>query len=352
MPASAAEALVREAFSEQAQWCRSLASPLTAQICDLLATQEWPEGGAADRLREWPGDPRASADAVPLRLCGLHALVRSGAAPDLAAFYPPNSAPSEEAMWSALITALTMPSLSPWLDNPPQTNEVGRSNALVAGLLTFAARFGTAIELLELGASAGLNLNLDRFQFDLGGLHIGDASSPLKLTPDWHGPRPPKAVLTISVRAGVDQSPVDAIAQGDRLLAYVWADQRRRIAQLEAALTIARANPIKVDQDDAAPWIEERLSKPQMAGTGRVIMHSIAFQYFPPQTQARVSAAIQAAGAAATEQTPLGWLRFERLADEKDPSIRLQTWPDGGDQLLGSSHPHGASVNWLGVPAR
>lgn len=351
MPASAAEILVREAFTEQAGWCRSLASPLTAQVCDLLASREWPDGEVAERLRTWPGDPRASADAVPLRLCGgLHAAVRSGEAPELAATYPPNLLLSPDEMWPAVHKTMTLPGLSAWLDGPPQTNEVGRSNALVSGLLTFADRFGKPIELLELGASAGLNLNLDRFSFDLGGHHIGNASSPLKLTPEWRGPPPPLANLKVVDRAGVDQSPVDAIAEGDRLLAYVWADQQQRIAQLEAALEVARAHPIQVEQADAAPWIEERLARPQPEGTGRAIMHSIAFQYFPPSTQARVTAAIEAAGRMASEDRPLGWLRFERLADEKDPSIRLQIWPGGGDFLLGHSHPHGASISWSGDP--
>lgn len=353
MPASAAETLVRAAFAEQGEWCRSLASPLTAQVCDLIADREWPKCDVTDRLRAWTGDPRASADAVPLRLCGgLHALVRAGSAPDLVNCYPPHPLPLVDLMWPALAVTLSMPALSVWLDNPPQTNEVGRSNALFSGLLTFTERFGTPIELLELGTSAGLNLNLDRFNFDLGGVHIGDPSSPLKLTPEWQGLPPPAAMLKISGRSGVDQSPVNAVAQGDRLLAYVWADQRGRISQLEAALDIARSHPICVERGDAAPWVEERLARPQPAGTGRVIMHSIAFQYFPPETQARVTTAIEAAGAAATEQTPVGWLRFERLADEKDPSIRLRIWPGGDDRLLGYSHPHGAAIRWLGDPAR
>lgn len=352
MPISGAEQAVREAFSEQAAWCRSLGSPLTAQLCELLASREWPECPVAARLKNWDGDPRASADAVPLRLCGgLHAAVRSGIAPNLAAAYPPNPLPDEDRMWPALAPVLAMQELSTWLDGPPQTNEVGRSSALVSGLLEFTARFGTPIELLELGASAGLNLHLDRFQFQLGGLHIGDPSAPLKLTPEWQGPSPPPEQLAIASRAGVDLNPVDAIVHGDRLLAYVWADQRQRIVQLEAALAVARSNPLSVEQGDAAPWIEARLSKTQAPGTGRVIMHSIAFQYFPPETQARVSTAIRSAGEAATEQMPLGWLRFERLADEKDPSIRLQTWPGGDDRLLGFSHPHGASIKWLGDPA-
>jgi hypothetical protein len=352
VPSSAAEQKVREAFAEQAEWCRTLASPLTATICDLLAQREWPESAATEQLRNWPGDPRASADAVPLRTCGgLHALVRAGKLPELAAYYPPNEVERPgDSMWPAIAGALAHPDLLPWLEGPPQTNEVGRSAALVAGLLVFAARYRLPISLLELGASAGLNLQLDRFGFDLGGLHIGDVHSGLQLTPEWQGPRPPEATLCIAERAGVDLHPLDPMDDSERLLAYVWADQVQRSRQLEAALTIAKAHPLGIDQGDAAIWLEERLARPSPAGRGRVIMHSIAFQYFPLTTQAKVRAAIEHAGASATEDQPVGWLRFERDGPDRDAYLRLHSWPGDTEQLLARSHPHGASISWLALP--
>lgn len=348
MPACAAEQQVRSAFAEQASWCRTLASPLTANLCELIARRPWPDCEVSRRLRGWPGDPRAAADAVPLRLCGgLHELVRSGRLPQLAAFYPPYPPAAADRMGSALDQAFSRPGLASWLDGPPQTNEVGRSAALMAGLLTFVARFPLPIDLLELGASAGLNLQLDRFCFRLGGRHIGDALSPLRITPEWHGPPPPAATLELASRAGVDRSPLDPRRDGERLLAYVWADQIGRIEQLEAALSIARAHPLTVEVGDAADWVEGRLARPQNEGLGRVIMHSIVFQYLSPKRQAWVTRAIQRAGAQATETRPLGWLRFERDGPDRDAYLRLRTWPGANEQLLARSHPHGASISWL-----
>ncbi|MCA1653440.1 MAG: DUF2332 domain-containing protein [Sphingomicrobium sp.] len=352
MPGSAAEQRVRAAFAEQAGWCRTLGSPLTAQLCDLMAERPWPDTAVADRLRAWSGDPRASADAVPLRLGGgLHALVRRHAVPELAACYPPHPLPAPDSMWPPLVEALGHADLAQWLDGPPQTNEVGRSSALIAGLLAFASRFPLPISLMELGASAGLNLQLDRFRFNLGERHIGDASSLLQITPEWHGAPPPAASLEIAARAGVDQDPLDPALDSDRLLAFVWADQVQRIAQLEAALTIARAHPVAIDRDNAASWLETQLSAEPTTGVSRVVMHSIAFQYFSLETQARVEAAIEQAGAEATERTPLGWLSFERDGPGRDVYLRLRTWPGGEGRLLARCHPHGASISWLDAPA-
>ncbi|MEO7787180.1 MAG: DUF2332 domain-containing protein [Sphingomicrobium sp.] len=354
MPASAAEQAVRAAFAEQAGWCRALASPLTALLCEIMSEDEWPEGRVADRLRDWPGDPRPSADAVPLRLCGgLHAAVREASQPLLAACYPPHPLPDRDRLAEAVRDALRAPDLARWLDRPPQTNEVGRANALFCGLLAFVARFPLPVTLFELGASAGLNLNMVRFGYDLGGLSTGDPRSPLQLRPEWTGPPPPAVVPRVIDRRGIDLTPLDAARDGDQLLAFVWADQARRIAQLGDALEIARAHPPHVDTGDAAEWIEARLAEPQPPGTARLVYHSIAFQYFPPASQARVTAAIETAGAMATVQSPLGWLRFERTPDEQDPTLRLRCWPGDEDRLLATCHPHGTTINWLAdAPAR
>ena len=354
MPPYAAEPRVRAAFAEQAEWCRSLASPLTALLCDALATCDWPEGEVARRMGAWPGDPRPSADAVPLRLCGgLHDMVRDGTAAGLARCYPPHALPEAGTLWTALAEVLAKPALAAWLDRPPQTNEVGRSNALIAGAMAFVARHRVPVALYELGASAGLNLNMARFGYELAGARAGYVESPLQLAPEWTGPPPPDVAVEVVARHGVDRTPIDAARDGDRLLAYVWADQPQRIAQLEAALTVAAAHPVTVEAGDAGDWIERRLAEPPSTGTGRLVYHSIAFQYFSYPSQLRVRAAIERAGAGASEASPVGWLRFERTPDAQDPELRLVSWPGGEDRLLATCHPHGTYTNWLGdAPAR
>jgi hypothetical protein len=348
VPGSATEAAARTAFARQAEWAVKLDSPFMARLCRLLAERLDRSTGTGRRVLDWPGKADAFNDALPLRLAGgLHALVRRGEAPELAGCYPPNPMPDDEALWAALGPVLARADLPLWLDGAPQTNEVGRSAVLMSGLLVVADLFPQPVELLELGASAGLNLLLDRYGHDLGGVRAGDPESPLSLRPEWKGDPPPRSSVEVARRRGVDLHPLDPRRDGDRLLAYVWPDQARRLAQLEAALAIAAEDPPEVEPGEAADWLEARLAEPRQAGLTRVVLHSIAFQYFPEATKARVAAAMAQAGAAATFAAPLAWLRYEHEAGEERITLRLRAWPSGEERLLAHCHPHGSWVRWL-----
>ena len=343
-----AEDAVREAFLSQAAICAHLGSPFTGLLCAAFSKLD--RKTAVSRLiLDWQGDPAADKDNLPLRVCGgLHFLARSGRAPGLASLYPPGLLPEESRLREEVASVLALEGdfLVQWFERAPQTNEVGRSALLMSGLLEVSARFPLPIHLFELGASAGLNLQLDRFYHDLGGRRFGDRRSKVRLGPDWQGPPPPEAEVRITRRSGVDVSPIDIASDGERLLAYVWPDQPARLERTAAALEIARSHPIRIAAADAADWLEGKLDLRPVEGVARVILHSIAFQYFSEPTQARIQARITAAGECATEQAPVAWLRFEWLSGEPSASLRLRTWP-GEERLLAWGHPHGSKVKWL-----
>jgi len=338
---------IRAGFRQQAAWCRLLGGPFTARLCEQLAERLDRTTATGRAVLGWAGDPLA--DALMLRLTGgFHALARSGGLPELAAHYPPYES-DDAALGAALAGALHDDRLLPWLDSAPQTNEVGRSGVLMPGLLVIAAETGLPLALFELGASAGLNLRLDDYRYTLGGHGHGRADARVHLVPQWEGPPPPTARVTVAARRGIDLNPIDVRdpAARDRLLAYVWPEQAERIARLEAALAAA-ADPPPVDRGDAAAWVEANVA-PVEGRTG-VVFHSIAFQYFPAGTQARIAAHMDLAGARATATAPLAWLRYEMAVDDPaaPPTLRLRLWPGGEDRLLAHAHPHGTTIRWLG----
>lgn len=352
-------AAVRAAFAQQAVVCRGLDSPFTAKVCELVAARLDDESEVGRRILDWPGDPRAHADGLPLRLCGaLHALARDGAAN--AAAWPPEPTPDDDSLWGAIAQVLVGEAafILDWLNGPPQTNEVGRSAALMAGLLVLADRFGLPFELYELGSSAGLNLNLDRYAFDLGGVTAGDAGSTVRLAPRWTGPPPPSARMEVRGRRGVDLHPLDVRdpETARRLTAFVWADQRDRLARLEAALEIAARHPPPLAAEDGADWLERILALEPAPGVCRVVMHTIALQYFSPEGQARVHAHLEAVGTRATEAAPLAWLAYEAASapdaeGRRWAELSLTTWPGGETRVLARGHPHGFALEWFGADA-
>jgi hypothetical protein len=290
------------------------------------------------------------ADNLPARFTGgLHYLVLCGEAPSLARLYPPVPTPNPETLWLEIgaVLASKGPFFSEWLKSPPQTNEVGRSSALMSGLLVVAEAFDLPLRLLELGSSAGLNLMLERYEHDLGGLRAGASGSPVRLAPSWEGAPPPGAHVRIASRRGVDLRPVDLVADGGKLVAFVWPDQIERRARLEAAIALSQSDPPVVDRADAADWLEINLVEAHATGSTCVVMHSIAFQYFPDATKGRISRAMEEAGKRASGAAPLAWLRFEQEEGEERPSLRLRLWPGGEDRLLAWCHGHGASVQWM-----
>ena len=231
-----------------------------------------------------------------------------------------------------------------WLDGPPQTNEPGRSAQLMTGLLEIAQRHGPKLEILEIGSSAGLNLLIDMYRIDLPGVSTGPVDSTVRLSPQWRGPPPPGTPPEIVSIRGVDIAPVDATTQAgaDRLLAYCWVDHRQRIERLDHALALLRAHPPHLNQGDAPDWIEARLSEPQAEGVTRVVMHSIVWQYIAPEGQARITAAMESAGARATPERPLGWVRVEADRTVHQHDITIRSWPGHGETtLLGHAHAHG-----------
>ena len=131
--------------------------------------EDWEAGGPTRMVcRGYEDAPRRSV--INLRLlAGVFRLVLTGRAPDLAPFYPclGGTAPAEQA-WPVMreVIGKHVDELHSALAVPPQTNEVGRSVALLVGLFDLVAASGVRrIRLLELGASAGLNLLLDHYVY-------------------------------------------------------------------------------------------------------------------------------------------------------------------------------------------
>ncbi|HEY6881286.1 MAG TPA: DUF2332 family protein, partial [Polyangiales bacterium] len=253
---------IAAAFIRQAHSCRHLGSAFHGTLCELFAARLTLESAFAARIDAWP-ESRAFADALPLRaLGGLHALVRQGKVPALAALYPPHAA-SEDALWAGVLDAVAAHDafLTAFLDSPPQTNEVARSSILLGCAQHLHARYGRALAWWEIGASAGLNLGFPDYRYRLGvDTYNEDTPGAVEIHSRWEGNCPPLDVmLRVNERAGCDIAPLDPRTDRERLLSYVWPDQRERLARTEAALDAAARANWRVERAPASAWLVRKL---------------------------------------------------------------------------------------------
>jgi len=343
---------LREAIGWQADHAEKAAAPITSRVVRaelaILDTQT----ELARRMKEWPG--LSLEDAMPLRVAGgLHWLSLSGVEGRLAPVYAAEI--TEQATVDEIVSSVAVDwdaKLVPWLDSPPQTNEAGRSSSIMAGLLWLSERLGPRFEMNEIGASAGVNTMMERYRYDLGGVTVGPLDSPMQLKPEWRGSSPPAGNVDIVAIRGCDVAPVDLSdpVEALRLKAYVWIDAPERMARIEAAAMLAGQSPPLLERQDAGAFALERLVAPQAPGVTRVLYHSVMWQYLPEATRREITEAMEKAGAQATAEKPLAWVRLETNRATFRHELSIRYWP-GGEKavILSEAHPHGAWIEWHGT---
>lgn len=335
----------------QAGSCRSAGSPLTADLLCGAADDLAAGGPTARLLGPLADDPPGSV--APLRLAGaLHRLVLERRAPALALHYPSVGGTLGE-LWPAArdVVEDQLPALQELVRRPVQTNEVGRSSALLGGLLHVAGDTGLPVRLLEVGASGGLNLLVDRYAHEVAaGVVLGEPDSPVRLERPWRGHHPPYTGLEVVERRGCDPAPLDPGSTEDRLTltSYVWADQVARFERLRAALQVAGATPVPVERLTASAFLERELAEPR-PGVATVVWHSVVRQYLAPEERARVTAVLVRAGARAHASAPLVHLSLEPerfTTGEFRFSLAMTSWPGGTTRVLAEAQGHGPPVVW------
>ena len=336
----------------QALHCRRAGRPLMAAVLDGAAGDLEAGGPTAALLGPHVDDPVGSLPALRLA-AALHRMVLERQAPALAVHYPSVGGTLGE-VWPVArdVIGENLDRLSELMLRSVQTNEVGRSTALLGGLLHAVQDTGLPVRLLEVGASAGLNLHVDRFAHVLGnGAVLGDPTSPVQLIDPWTGELPPYDVpLEIVERRGCDPAPLDPTTAADRLTltSCVWGDQVVRFERLRGALLVAAARPLTVEASPASAFLERELADLH-DGVVTVVWHSVVRQYLGRTERERVAALIAAAGARATSRAPLVHLALEpaRLEDATiEFQVRLSTWPGGQERVLADCEGHGPPVHW------
>jgi hypothetical protein len=300
--------------------------------------------------------PATQRQPVLLLAC-VHAILLEGGDDDLARFYPNLTARPDPGdpmpAFRAFCDAHADELAELLATRSTQTNEIGRCALLLPVLGILADEVGE-LGHVDVGASAGLNLLFDRYEYayEPGGAVGGP--SPVRLECGTRGAVPvPTSMPAVVRRCGLDRSPVDVHDPVQRrwLEACVWPDQTDRFERLRAALDIAAGEDIDVRRGDAVTDVTA------IAGSldaHPVITNTWVLNYLTADERSAYVAALDGLGV----ERDLSWIFLEmplltpelpvRDPAQSDSVLVLVRWRHGRRTVdhLGIAHPHGYWLHW------
>lgn len=231
-----------------------------------------------------------------------------------------------------------------------QTQVVRRCTCLLPAFGLVHRESGASLALIDIGASAGLNLNFDRYAYRYlrNGVEVlrwGRGGAPVELEADLRSPGtppPPPRDIPVASRDGIDLNPID-LADPDELLwlrALIWPEHVERHAQLVEAAAELKDSPIRLHRGDASrdlPHLLERVP----AETALVVYSTIALYQIPHDGRQRITAALEAL----SRERPVWRVALEGV---HPPSLKLTRYRNGAGEteLLARASPHGWWIEW------
>ena len=354
-------------------------SPLYARLFGLVG--DWLEVGADEELANWlldAGNGRSPLDISLLLLAGLHRdiLNREPGTAELAQYYPtvggkrPLTDPQLPEILRQTILA-RRDALAPFIQTAAvQTNETSRG---IAWLLPLLYTDWEAVHLVDLGASAGLNLAAEARNYRLvDGEHHLDLGSgqPIQFLMQSHGAfyQPPATNRQPQIlsRTGCDLAPfrLETAVAEQTLAAFIWADQPHRLERLREGIAAYRqANqsrtPIHLHParlpEDLPRFLSQHI--PNQPNQPVVIYNTYMTAYLDDKGAAMRQ---HIANWAVTQNRPILWLQWEPLWDgPQAPAADLIAWTadywhnnSHHHWRLAWNHPHGIHIHWQPDMAR
>jgi hypothetical protein len=228
-----------------------------------------------------------------------------------------------------------------------QTNEPLRSAILRVALQEAQRRAAAPLALVDVGASLGVNLCVDRIACDYGdGVIRGEPESPLRMRCELRGLRRPSldAALDIVWRRGIDLDPIDPDDLGAVawLRALIWPGDAERLTRLNDAVELVRQVRPPMVRGNAAVVLSE------VCATAPPGAHLCIVSTFVRMHQTTADrAAMDAQLARLAGRRALSWLTTTTPAPDGDGVPLVLRDPNGGaDERLALHHPHGRWLRW------
>ena len=231
-----------------------------------------------------------------------------------------------------------------------QTQVVRRCTCLLPAFGLVYREAEAPLALIDVGASAGLNLNFDRYayRYRRAGSEVqrwGTGAARVELEADLRGPGTPPAPprnIPVASRDGIDLNPID-LADPDELLwlrALIWPEHVERHAQLVDAAAELKHSPVRLHRGDASRDLPDLLERVP-AEVALVVYSTIAMYQIPREGRQRITEALEAR----SRERPVWRVALEGV---HPPSLTLTRYRGGvGEmELLARASPHGWWIDW------
>jgi hypothetical protein len=231
-----------------------------------------------------------------------------------------------------------------------QTNEVRRCAYLLPAFArAVAGRDSCPLAMIELGTSAGLLLNWDRYGYQYGENTIaGSSDSAVQLVCECR--TDPSAIPLVfpevASKVGVDVNVLDMDVSDDRLwlASLIWPEHSDRARLLAAAIEVQRRYPVRLLNDEALALLPQLLSE-VVDGSVPCVFHTAVLNQFSREDRERLAGMLDAHGA----NRDLVWISAELGGRPLTVDVVLTSWVSGtrSQELVAHAHPHGRWLEWL-----
>lgn len=277
----------------------------------------------------------------------VHYLLMQGAGPDLSRFYPslrddPVTVSDVDPVFTGFVLEHEDEIVEIGRTRYTQTNESRRAVVLLPAIWeTTLSRF----HLVDVGASAGLNLFLDLYRYRWNGLEWGLAS-PVILETELRGRELSPRDLTVLGRVGLDLHPVDSNDPDDRrwLEALIWPEHPERRERLRSALDLAQTVPLNFVAGSALDTLASTLDG-LPADDPAVVMTSFTLNQFTEDQRGQFESIVSDG----RRRRPVAWVWFEHMHRD-DPWPKFGFDEGSGRRVLGEAHPHGEWMEFYTRP--
>ena len=297
-------------------------------------------------------DRHAHRSRIGLRLGGAaHFRALRGYAPQVAAHYPSTGGDGNvDAAWRAVLDDIhaNVAHYDELFERPVQTNEVARAMPVLGAMLALARDTSMPLRVFEIGSSAGLLLNFDRYRYSGDEWTWGDSASRAHLQNRIAAgaPRYLDAPLEVVERRGCDLNPLNPVNEehADTLLGFVWPDQSERFERLRAAIDIAREHPVDLVRADGITW--SRAAAIPRDGAATVLLHTVITEHMTPAERDSLRDAIDELASQAMPARPFAWIRMEPPPQGQGYHTMLTRWPGADELIVAASDGHAQNLRW------